>query len=370
MPLKLFPPSVLTMRLRSTICHVLPPFSERYSAFCGGTASMKAYTISGLDGATLTATRPHGLDGKPEAPAELSSAHVAPPSVLLNSPEPLGAVALSPPERNVQPRPEIPHPGIECFGMRRVHRHHRAAGRQVRALERLGPRLSAVGGLVDAALVAVAPELAGHAHVHRARFGRIDEDLHDALGVPQPQVGPVVTAVVGPVDAVADGHAVAHPRFAAADPDHFGVLRINRHRADRLHGLLVEHRFERRATVRRLPHAAARRADVDREPRTLVYGVERRNAAAHRCRADVARAEAGNRFRIHLDGGRGSGLLGDQKQQENVHGRAPPGRTNRWSSSGTLASILSYVIFERSLLLLPFGPDSDENGRYTPLTCL
>src|SRR6266513_2638978 len=92
--------------LRSSICHVLPPLSERYSAFCGGTASMNAYTISGLDGATAIATRPQGLGGSPppEAVALVSSVHVAPPSVLLKRPEPLGAPALSPPERNVQPR--------------------------------------------------------------------------------------------------------------------------------------------------------------------------------------------------------------------------------------------------------------------------
>src|SRR6266705_6384953 len=103
--------------LRSSICHVLPPFSERYSAFCGGTASMKAYTMSGLDGATLTATRPHGLGGSPDALADVSSVQVAPPSVLLNRPEALGAVALSPPERNVQPRRRKSHiPAYSVLG--------------------------------------------------------------------------------------------------------------------------------------------------------------------------------------------------------------------------------------------------------------
>src|SRR5437660_1841931 len=103
--------------LRSSICHVLPPFSERYSAFCGGTASINAYTISGLDGASVTATRPQGLDGNPAALADVSSLHVAPPSVLLNSPEPLGAVALSPPERNVQPRRRKSHiPAYSVWG--------------------------------------------------------------------------------------------------------------------------------------------------------------------------------------------------------------------------------------------------------------
>src|SRR6266851_5597841 len=92
--------------LRSSICQVFPPFSDRYSAFSGGTASMNAYTISGLDGATATATRPHGFGG---SPAPVSSVQVAPPSVLLKTPDALGTVALSPPERNVQPRRRKSH---------------------------------------------------------------------------------------------------------------------------------------------------------------------------------------------------------------------------------------------------------------------
>src|SRR5258706_228035 len=74
--------------LRSSIFHVLPASSERYNAFKGGTASMKAYTTSGLEGATATATRPHGFTGSP-VPAGLRSVQVAPPSVVLNSRSPM-----------------------------------------------------------------------------------------------------------------------------------------------------------------------------------------------------------------------------------------------------------------------------------------
>src|SRR4029077_14589876 len=106
--------------------------------------------------------------------------------------------------------------------------------------------------------------------------------------------------------------------------------------------------------VHRLPDAAARRTDVDGKPRALVHRRERRDAPAPRRRADVARAEPRDRFGIDLDGG---GLcLREQEREEEDHGRTP-GRANLTSSSGTLASILSYVIFERSVLLLPFGPD-------------
>ena len=55
----------------------------------------------GFDGATVTATRPHGFDGSP-GDAEISF-HVVPPSADLYRPLPLGAVGPSPPERKVHP---------------------------------------------------------------------------------------------------------------------------------------------------------------------------------------------------------------------------------------------------------------------------
>src|SRR3954463_3011934 len=89
--------------LRSFLAHVAPPSSERYRPSVGCVASMTAYTTRGFDGATATATRPHGLAGRPAFLSAVSSVHVAPPSVLLNMPLPLGAVGPLPPERNVQP---------------------------------------------------------------------------------------------------------------------------------------------------------------------------------------------------------------------------------------------------------------------------
>src|SRR5688572_20171584 len=88
---------------RSRAYHVAPPSCERYRAFNGGTASMNAYTTLGFDGATVTATRPHGLAGSPRADCAVRLDHVAPPSVLLNRPLPLGASGPSPPDRNVHP---------------------------------------------------------------------------------------------------------------------------------------------------------------------------------------------------------------------------------------------------------------------------
>src|SRR5260370_41526148 len=89
--------------LRSRAPHVRPPSSERYRAFFGGSASINAYTTFGFEGATETATRPHGLVGNPFALCSSSSVQEPPPSVLLKSPLPLGALGPSPPERNVHP---------------------------------------------------------------------------------------------------------------------------------------------------------------------------------------------------------------------------------------------------------------------------
>src|SRR5215471_12533460 len=64
---------------------------------------MKEYTTVGLDGATATATLPQGPVGSPLALVEFNSVQVAPPSVLLNRPLPLGAFGPSPPDLKVQP---------------------------------------------------------------------------------------------------------------------------------------------------------------------------------------------------------------------------------------------------------------------------
>src|SRR5260370_40174025 len=104
--------------LRSRASHVRPPSSERYRAFFGGSASINAYTTFGFDGATVTATRPHGLVGSPFALFSSSSVQEAPPSVLLKSPLPLGALEPSPPERNVQPLRRKSHmPAYKGLGL-------------------------------------------------------------------------------------------------------------------------------------------------------------------------------------------------------------------------------------------------------------
>ena len=84
------------------------------------------------------------------------------------------------------------------------------------------------------------------------------------FGLGEAHVRPVLAAVGGLVDAIADRDAVAHPRLAGADPDDLRILRVDRDGADGLYWLLVENGFVRSAAIGRFPDTAARRADVER----------------------------------------------------------------------------------------------------------
>src|SRR5207248_9515053 len=175
----------------------------------------------------------------------------------------------------------------------RVHRQAGAArGGIARIAQDQRPGLAAIGGAVDAALLAVAPELAGDAGVDEVGILRVYDHAGDAFGLGHAHVLPGLAAVGGLVDAVADRDGVARPGFAGAHPDGARIARVDGDGSDRLHGLLVEDGFEGRPTVVRLPHAAARRADVDGGLPVLGAGGHRRDAAAHRRRADVARSQA------------------------------------------------------------------------------
>ncbi len=189
---------------------------------------------------------------------------------------------------------EVPQPGDEDARIERVHRHGGAAGGEVRAGEDQVPALASVVGLVESAVGAVAPELAGHAGVDHVGVLRVYRDGDDALGVAQAHVGPALAAVGRLVDAVADGHGVAHPGLARAHPDGLGVRGIDGDGADRLHRLLVEDRPESGAAVHRLPHAARGSADIEGRLAVLVVAGDCGDAAAHRGRADVARPEPGD----------------------------------------------------------------------------
>src|SRR3954466_12509512 len=96
----------------------------------------------------------------------------------------------------------------------RAEGHAAASGGGIRAAEYLAPRLTAVRGLVDAALVAVVPQMSDCACQDVVAVFGIDDDLRNMLGAAQADVGPVLPAVARLVDTVSNRDAVPYPSFA------------------------------------------------------------------------------------------------------------------------------------------------------------
>ena len=106
------------------------------------------------------------------------------------------------------------------------------------------------------------------------------EDAADAAGFVEAHVRPGLPGVDRLVDAVADHVAVAdRPGFAGAGPDHVGIGRRHRERADRRDRHAVGDRRPADAAVGGLPDAARRGAGVvDR--RIAGHAGDRRDAVA------------------------------------------------------------------------------------------
>src|SRR5207249_3562676 len=127
-----------------------------------------------------------------------------------------------------------------------------------------GPRLAAVGRLIDAAVGPRAPEVTQRRDVDHIGILRIDGDAADFARLLEPHVGPRSTPVGGFVDAVAPPLGAQAVALARARPHDVGIARRHGDVADGLHAQSVAHRAPRDAAVAGLPDAAARRADVDR----------------------------------------------------------------------------------------------------------
>jgi hypothetical protein len=116
----------------------------------------------------------------------------------------------------------------------------------------------------------------------RVRVVRIDEDAPDRARVLQADARPRRPRVARAVHPVAVLDVGTHVGLAAADVQGVRIARRHREGSDRGDGLAVEDRLPGRACVRRLPHAAAGRAEVER-------------AAVARDAADGERATAAER---------------------------------------------------------------------------
>src|SRR5262249_58827137 len=116
--------------------------------------------------------------------------------------------------------PEVPGAGEEHLRIVWVHGQARAARRGVAGVAQdQRPGLAAVVRAVYAAVLAVAPELAGDAGVHQVGALRVHEDARNALRLGQAHVRPALAGVGGLAAALADGDGVASPGLPGTDPD-------------------------------------------------------------------------------------------------------------------------------------------------------
>jgi hypothetical protein len=145
--------------------------------------------------------------------------------------------------------------GVQGVGIAGIHPHLVGAGVVIHVQDAL-PGVTAVGGLVQAAVAAGAPEWALGRDVDHVGVARIDGDAADVLGFGQADVGPALTAVQALVDAVAKGHRALRVVLARTDPDHIGVVGVHPDGSNGVQTLTVEDRGPGGAGVFCLPHAA------------------------------------------------------------------------------------------------------------------
>ena len=113
---------------------------------------------------------------------------------------------------------EIPQRSEHSFWFLRAHGDQPATRGSVGATQYFFPRLPAIRGQVDSALLVVIPQVAGGADQDAIAVFGIDQDFRDVLGVVQPHVGPVLAAVGGLVDPISNRNTVPHPRFSRYRP--------------------------------------------------------------------------------------------------------------------------------------------------------
>ncbi len=121
------------------------------------------------------------------------------------------------------------------------------------------PGRAAVGGLVQPAIPARAPQRPLRRHEHDIRVPRVDRDHADVLRLLEPELVPVLAAVAGAVHPVAEGHRTLRVVLTRPDPHDLRVARLHRQAADRIGPLPIEHRRPGRTRVPGHPDPARRR---------------------------------------------------------------------------------------------------------------
>src|SRR6185437_4870292 len=116
----------------------------------------------------------------------------------------------------------LPHGGVDHARVRRIHAERDGAGVVVHE-EDLVPGLAAVGGLVDAALGVGGEQMPEGGGIDDVGVLRVHQDPADDVGVAEAHEGPRLAAIGGLVQACAGEHGVARGGIAGADVDDLRV---------------------------------------------------------------------------------------------------------------------------------------------------
>ena len=226
-----------------------------------------------------------------------------------------GATAMKP------PRATLPLVGgcVEYAGRVRVHRDVYDASEFV-CVEDEFPVFSAIGCFVEAALFIRAPEMSQGCDVDDVGVIRVHDDSADVMAFGEPHVRPRLATVDRLVDAVAPPRALSIGTLARTDPNDVGLLLVDNDVTHGVNRFVLKYRFEPDAVVRRLPHAAGSRRDVE-DLGVRVHDRDIDEPPTHGGGSDVSRSETIEirRGQLTCQGGRGRHPKeGESEQSERV----------------------------------------------------
>ena len=145
----------------------------------------------------------------------------------------------------------------------RVQLHVHEAGLLVDELHQ-APVLAAVGGLVEPAFLVRSPGMTEGRYPHGVGIGGVHLNATDGARVGEAEEGPRLAAVGRLVDAATGRDGIARIRFAGAPVDHVGIRRGDREITTRRHAGRVHDGLEGGAVIGGLPQAAAGGGHVER----------------------------------------------------------------------------------------------------------
>src|SRR5262249_14094303 len=138
-----------------------------------------------------------------------------------------GTAAIEPPVRAAA----LVRRGVKRLRVNRINHDVGQGGVFVNELD-VGPRLTAVGGLVDATFFVRTEQTSERRDINRIRVLRINDDTRDGLCLFQPDVSECLAAVGRFIDPVAESGTLAVVRLARADPDDIRIGLANGDVAD------------------------------------------------------------------------------------------------------------------------------------------